>query len=46
MQYLSKPDNKEFRKTLKRDALVLLLTTMVVAMGIGLTLFYSVKYNW
>lgn len=40
------PDNIEFRKTLKRDFLLLMAISMISAIGIVLTLYYSVKYGW
>lgn len=45
MMGLSKEYDPKFRKTLKRDAIVLLLVSAGTAMGIVLTLYLSWKYN-
>lgn len=37
---------KEFRKRLKRDVFVMLAVIFVTALGIGLTLYYSIKNGW
>jgi preprotein translocase subunit Sss1 len=40
------PDNKEFKKQLRRDAMLILLIGLISACGIIVTMSLSVKGGW
>lgn len=46
MKSLSKDNDPNFHKMVIRDVCVLLGISMMCAIGIVLTLYFSVKYGW
>lgn len=46
MKAYNAPDNKKFSRQIRRDLIVLLLISMGCAIGIVLTLKYSIENNW
>lgn len=47
MKYLEDlPDNRKFTRTLLRDLIVMFFLSMFTALGVVVTLYFSVKYGW